>query len=441
MRAHVLVITWLALSSLSAWAGEPPQTEVAVGPPAVGTLRVVSWPLDAKVEITGGEEEEAVSGKAPLKRELPVGPVHVTVSLDGHAPWSTSVDITAGEETKVSACLNPTDQLVRCERLIDVGAAPKSVFIDSDNRRVWVALLNGPPSVEVYDLKTGERLAQLTLAKNGGVEIEKSQDGKLFYVSQMETHRVYTIDAESYKLLGYYDTEGTWPKIVKRSADGESLYIANWITHDVSVLDLNTGLVRRIHTVPTPRGLWPTPDGKYLYVAGFGGGHIAKIDLAKKKSKTLFSKGKAVRHIVADLESKTLYFSDLGKNKIYTLDLETDEVSDFSPTNQKPNTIDLSPDGKILFVSCRGKNGETYLRKGPEWGSILLYDTSNKKILDAIVGGNQPTGLDVSDDGHTLVTSDLLDNRIRVYSVPSYEELAKGGGGRAESHRADLTKK
>lgn len=96
-----------------------------------------------------------------------------------------------------------------------------------------------------------------------------------------------------------------------------------------------------------------------------------------------------------------------------------------------PNMIDLSPDGRVLHVSCRGRNGPNCYLPGPEWGSVLLVDTATGRLLDPIVGGNQPTGPDVSDDGTRLAFSDFLDNRISVYSIPEYQTLANGSGGRA----------
>ena len=59
---------------------------------------------------------------------------------------------------------------------------------------------------------------------------------------------------------------------------------------------------------------------------------------------------------------------------------------------------------------------------------------------NAIIGGNQCTALDVSNDGHTLVFSDFLDSRMRVYSVPDYETLAAGNGGRWDEHLVELAK-
>jgi sugar lactone lactonase YvrE len=116
-------------------------------------------------------------------------------------------------------------------------------------------------------------------------------------------------------------------------------------------------------------------------------------------------------------------------------------VSNLPTTGNVPNTIDLTPDGRVLYVSNRGRNGASYYNPGPEWGSVLAIDTASGKVLDAMVGGNQTTGLDVSADGRLLAFSDFLDNRIHVFAVPSYQQLAAGGGGRAAAHRAELAKR
>ena len=72
--------------------------------------------------------------------------------------------------------------------------------------------------------------------------------------------------------------------------------------------------------------------------------------------------------------------------------------------------------------------------------NIWLVDTATGAYLDAIVGGNQTTGLDVAPDGTLLAFSDFLDDRVVVYAIPSYDELVDGGGGRWEQHLVDLKK-
>jgi 6-phosphogluconolactonase (cycloisomerase 2 family) len=42
--------------------------------------------------------------------------------------------------------------------------------------------------------------------------------------------------------------------------------------------------------------------------------------------------------------------------------------------------VDLTPDGRVLYVSNRGRNGASYHLPGPEWGSALAIDTASGKL-------------------------------------------------------------
>jgi DNA-binding beta-propeller fold protein YncE len=392
---------------------------------------------DYRIETADGRVLEGVT---PFLGDVPAGDVSVTLTLDGHNDYRR--DLFIEEATDLALWMDPAGQLVHCLGVFDCGPAPKGAVFSPDGSQVWTTLLSGPPSVESYDPVTGELLAEFTLGEHGAVEVVFSQDGAHAYVSQMETARVYDIVVASGEVTRTLDTESAWSKVVELSPDGKTLFVANWSGNDVSEFDLETGeLSRRLPTVRTPRGLYVTSDGDHLYVAGFDRGDIDKIDLEDGSRTTVFTGGGAIRHLAADEERGLLYASDMAEDVVWVLDLTTDEVTEFCDTDEKPNTIDISPDGKVLFVSCRGANNATsYYLPGPEWGSVLLFDTGTGELLDAIVGGNQPTALDVSDDGTRLVFSDFLDDRLRVYEIPPYEELAAGGGGRAASYRADLAK-
>ena len=210
----------------------------------------------------------------------------------------------------------------------------------------------------------------------------------------------------------------------------------------MSIIDLATGkLVKRISVSNTPRGMYATDDGKWLYVAGFDSGDLERIDLATYTKEVLFTEGGALRHIVADEKNGRLFISDMSQDLIWVHDMKTGATTKFVDVDEKPNTIDLTPDGTMLFVSCRGENNEkSYYIPGPEWGSILVFDAATGAPLDALIAGNQPTALDVSDDGKLLIFSDFLDNRLRVYEIPPYETFAEAGGGRYEEHFAEIAK-
>jgi DNA-binding beta-propeller fold protein YncE len=340
--------------------------------------------------------------------------------------------------------IDPVGQLVRHLFNIDSVPSPKAAAFTPDGKEIWAtSLLNKKRGIFVFNALTGEYITDINLEDGGGVEITFSSDGKKAFISQMETAKVFEIDVVSKTILRTFDTKSAWTKILEFSADGKKIFAANWSGDDVSEIDLESGkTIRRIPTVDTPRGLYPTKDGKYLYVAGFGRGEIEKIDLSTGKGKIIYKSNGAMRHMAADSEKGILFVSDMGKNTIWKVSLDSDEVIKFADTDSNTNTIDLSSDKKILFVSCRGSNfsADNYYVPGPEWGSVLLFDTETGEILDAIVGGNQPTALDVSPDGKYLVFSDFLDGRLEVFQIPPYEELKNGNGGRSGVYKGELKK-
>ena len=111
-------------------------------------------------------------------------------------------------------------------------------------------------------------------------DVRASPDGKLFYVADMMADGVHVVDGESFKQVGFIATgvgaHGLYP-----SRDGKQLYVANrginkicgtpGGTGSVSVIDFATQKV--LHTWPMPGGGSPdmgnvSADGKYLWLSG-----------------------------------------------------------------------------------------------------------------------------------------------------------------------------
>jgi YVTN family beta-propeller protein len=410
-------------------------------PPLPHRVTVSSLPTGASVRIVPATGE-AATGVTPFATTLPAGRMTLTVtSPDGKSKHQDAVLLDSARSFDV--VLDPPGQVVANECFITASAAPKSVSITPDGTQAWTALLNGPPSIEIYEPKTGRKLGSIDLGAYGAVEVIFNKTGTLAFASQMETAKVFMIDVKTRKVVREYKTHGTWTRVVALSPDEKTLYAANWSGNDVSVMDVATGqLIKRIPVAKTPRGLWPTSNGRYLFVAGFGAGDLQRVDLKTWKAEKVYHSGGAMRHLVADDKRGLLFASDMSKDVIWVTDMNTLKTTEFAKVDHKPNSIALSPDGRILFVSCRGaSNPKSYYVPGYEWGTILLLDATTGKPLDAIIGGNQCTALAVSSDARTLVFSDFLDDRLRVYSVPPYAKLASARGGLYQAHLAALVKK
>ena len=121
-------------------------------------------------------------------------------------------------------------------------------------------------------------------------DIRISPDGKTFFVADMLADGVHVVDGDSFKQIGFIPTgvgaHGLYP-----SRDGKSLYVANRGTNkmigrkggkgSVSVIDFATRKV--VKTWPIPGGGSPdmgnvSADGKYLWLSGRFDDEVYRIE-------------------------------------------------------------------------------------------------------------------------------------------------------------------
>ncbi len=135
-------------------------------------------------------------------------------------------------------------------------------------------------------------------------DVRSSPDGKRFYVADMMADGVHVVDGESFRQVGFVPTgigtHGLYP-----SRDGRRLYVANRGSHEIhgkragpgsiSVIDFASGKV--VENWPIPGGGSPdmgnvSADGKYLWLSGrfddvvyridTGNGSVDKIKVGKE---------------------------------------------------------------------------------------------------------------------------------------------------------------
>lgn len=155
--------------------------------------------------------------------------------------------------------------------------------IDLVNRTVLGYLKLAMPATRFKDKPTGPNPLETeicTATKGMPQDIRISPDGKTFYIADMEADGVHLVDGESFKEVGFVQvgvaSHGLYP-----SRDGKRLYIANRGSHkihgrpkgpgSVSVLDFATNKV--IAHWPVPGGGSPdmgnvSNDGKWLWLSG-----------------------------------------------------------------------------------------------------------------------------------------------------------------------------
>ena len=301
------------------------------------------------------------------------------------------------------------------------GKQPKQVLFSPDKKYIVMPLLedNG---FDVFDIESKKMLKRITppkASRQGFAEGLFIPSKNAFFVSQMTTGNIYEFSYPEFKYKRTISTEGEWSKFMVWSKEKSLIAVSNWISNDISIIDYESGSVlRKVKTKEAPRGLYFLNGGKEIISLAFDGGAIEKFNVDDGKLlDTIKIEKSAMRHIVLNRNETRAYISDMYHRTIYEIDLEKFKIVNRTKVFNNPNTIDLLDD-RYLFVSCRGPNNPTdYTKRSLVNGKICMIDVSTMQIVKQMEGGNQPTGLDVSQDGTLLCFSNFQDENIELYNI------------------------
>jgi DNA-binding beta-propeller fold protein YncE len=440
------------------------QVSGASGDPAISVINVQPQ-NDLYIEENTSEEKieasheiiivNTVIDTRPVAFSLKSAPPDLTVSLNGEIqrPVSTAGEIrnyriTGGgtlsfnAETYRSLEYPSWELPVRNGRLeiklenengvmkllgeYSTGTQPKSAYFSPDGSRLFVPLL-AQHGVDVFRfvdraLVYERRLSVPGSSALGFVEAMIDERRRELWVSNMEESKVHIYDLDTLDYKTSLRTGGTYPKVIAQNPEGNITVVSNWVSCDISVFDSESkNLLRRIPVGGTPRGMAFSPDGRFLYTAIFDEPVIAVVDMTHNRVSTryrLYQGVGAARHVI--YRDGRLYVSDMYRGTVNILNASTGALLVSRRIGPNINTIVLSPDGRRLVASSRGRNNsEDYTKPGPDFGAVYLLNVQDLSTEERIWGRNQPTGLAFSPDGKYLVFTDFLDANLELYEDTS----------------------
>lgn len=381
------------------------------------------FPSKYTMEIDGKSVVPQKVNQYLKKINLSYGEHRFVIKSEGYKDKNTKFTID-GKTSDLEIKLEKKESMLEQIAVIKTGMHPKSVEFTPDGKYLVSALLEGTGvdliSAETKTLVKKIEFPEKFAKQRNFVEIVFLPEKNEMWVSQMATNSLHVVDMKDFTYKLTIPTQGIWTKIIAFSNDHKLAFASNWESHDVSVIDVEKyKVIKKIKVVGIPRGMAVTQDNKFLYVCIFSSGEIQRIDLATLSIvKTLkFPKG-AKRHIILDKRKNLFYVSDMYRGSIYVISPADDKVIKEIPVDSKLNTAKLTPDGKYILVSSRGPNNkESYLLKGPMFGKVFVIDTADYTIKEWIWGRNQPTGLDISPDGKYLAFTNFLNDEIELYRI------------------------
>jgi len=386
-----------------------------------GKLVIRTFPREAELYL-GPERLLPVERKDEWRTYLvPRGFQLLTLKAAGYREKNLRIQISSSLE--IEEKLERTDSRLKLVGETPTGRWPKGVLFHPNQSSILVTLLGGFGIERIFfpDLVDREtlRLANSKQGITGFVEFCIFPKRGEIWVSQMLTHEVHILAADTLQKIGTIQVKGVWPKVICTDPEERYAYVSNWESRSISVIDTDSRTVIRLIPVSgIPRGLAVTRGG-ILYVCLYEPGDIELIDTKNFiRIKTIPLGPGAKRHIVLDEHRGLAYVSDMATGTVTKLSLKTNESLSSLWVGSNPNTLALTTDGRYLFVSIRGRNHpEDYQKKGPEFGKIAVIDTGSFAIVDWVWGRNQPTGLTLSPDNRYMAFTDFLDDNLEVYDI------------------------
>ena len=157
-------------------------------------------------------------------------------------------------------------------------------------------------------------------------------------------------------------------------------------------------------------GLTFSDDGKYLYASGGNDNIIVRYAVLNNRLSVddSISIGKAwpeeisVAGIALDDARNRMYVVTKENNSLYVLDTRSKKVVSKHPLDGEGYTCLLSPNHKVLYISC--------------WGcdKVVMFDTELQKFSGTIGVGDNPNDMCITRNGKFLYVANANDNTVSV---------------------------
>jgi YVTN family beta-propeller protein len=233
--------------------------------------------------------------------------------------------------------------------------------------------------------------------------------------------------------------------------DGERLFVSNWASNDVSVIDTaRNRVIRSIDVGANPNDMKLSNDGR-LFVACSNDNTVHVIDTKTLRTTEVISttitpqapEGSTPDALAIDQTRRLLYVANADNNDVAVINIADTRHSDvlgFIPTGWYPSALALSKDARELFIgTSKGESGHADI-KGPtsplasKFGGDETVKTLQKGSIEFVNVSNLRKQL----AGYTkqvMANSPYRDSQLveaRASKTPSVIPSAVGAGSPIE---------
>jgi YVTN family beta-propeller protein len=285
------------------------------------------------------------------KFRVGVNPQHVVPSYDLKTLW-----VTNNAEGRTDGSLTPVDPATgKPGKPIRVDD-PYNMYFTPDGRSA-VVIAEALKRLDFRDPHTLKLQGSLAVPKCAGVNhADFSIDGRYLIATCEFQGSLVKVDWINRKVLGYLTlTGGGMPQDVRISPDGRVFFVAEMKRGGVYVI--NGDAFAEQEFIPTgvgTHGLYPSRDGKRLYIINRGSHHVSGppggkgsitvMDFATRRIEAtwVIPGGGSPDMGNVSVDGKTLWLSGRYDNVVYVIDTESGEVTKI-PVGREPHGLTVWP--------------------------------------------------------------------------------------------------
>lgn len=202
---------------------------------------------------------------------------------------------------------------------------------------------------------------------------------------------------------------GHAPILAEITPDGRHVYVTNFDSSSVSVIDTTTrSVITTISVTSGPWGVAVSPDGLRAYVACFGTNTVAVIDTTTHQITASIPGLNKPLDLVVSPDGSRLYVASQGGNRVDVISTATDTVVASVPVGTGPRNVAVTPDGTEVYVTEEGAN------------AVDVIDTSTHTVIATLTGFVFPRGVAVSPDGQRVYVTEYGGNKLDIIDTATH---------------------
>lgn len=235
------------------------------------------------------------------------------------------------------------------------------------------------------------------------------------YVANTNDNTVSVIDTATDATVGSPIPVGQAPQGVGVSPNGGRVYVADWVTDNVSVIDTATNtVVATIAVGSFPTGVAVNPDGGEVYITNYGSNTVSVIDPATNTVIATVPVGSLPFGVAVSPDGRRVYSANHALNgSISVIDTATDNVVATVPVGGQPDGVVVSPNGSRVYVA-------NYTN-----GSVSVIDTATNNVVATIPVGLYAYSIAVTPDGSRIyVANNTANGVVPVIDTATNTEVA-----------------